>query len=133
MVALFFAYGILQAHTGPASLARSVSMVPAAVWIAMGLLGVFVLDLAVTLIRRWVNGRPLFEGDRSHVYDQLRDRGMSVKGVALTSAAMQAVIVLIVIAVDRLLGGIGGIVLLLVIVVGLLLAARQGGFLKVDA
>lgn len=133
-VALFLAYGILQSHTGPApSPAGATPMVTVGVWIAMGLLGVFALDLAVTLIRRWINGRPLFEGDRSHVYDQLRDRGMSVKAVAATAAALQAVIVVAVVAVDRLVGGVGAVVLLMVVVAGFLAAARQGGFLRVDA
>jgi len=38
-----------------------------------------VFDTALAIGRRWLNGRPLFEGDRSHFYDQLRDRGLSVR------------------------------------------------------
>ena len=99
----------------------------------MGLLGVFVLDLAVTLIRRKLNDRPLFEGDRSHVYDQLRDRGLGVKQVALTAAGVQAVIVLVVVAADRWIGGVGGVAVLVVVVAAFLALARIGGFLRVDA
>lgn len=57
------------------------------------LLGVFALDLLVTLIRRRRSRKPLFAGDRSHVYDQLRDRGMSVPRVAMVSIAAQVVLV----------------------------------------
>jgi UDP-GlcNAc:undecaprenyl-phosphate GlcNAc-1-phosphate transferase len=43
-----------------------------------GCLGVFLLDLVLSLMRR-VSGRvPLHQGDRGHLYDQLRARGRSV-------------------------------------------------------
>ena len=54
-------------------------------WI-IGALGVFafpIFDTALAITRRWLNGKPLFIGDRSHFYDQLRDRGMSVKRTVL--------------------------------------------------
>ncbi len=56
-------------------------------WV-LGSLMVFGLPLAdmlLTLARRWRNGRPLMEGDRSHFYDQLRDRGFSVRRVVTIS------------------------------------------------
>ena len=40
--------------------------------------GLPILDTSLAVARRWLNGRPLFVGDRSHLYDQLRDRGFSV-------------------------------------------------------
>jgi len=42
-------------------------------------------DMVLTLLRRWRNGRPLMEGDRSHYYDQLHDRGLSVRQVVAIS------------------------------------------------
>ncbi len=45
-----------------------------------GVLGVFAIDMLVTLLRRRLNHRPLLLGDRSHIYDQLRDRGVGVPG-----------------------------------------------------
>lgn len=39
------------------------------------------LDTALAVVRRKVLGKPIFSGDRSHLYDQLVDRGMSVPGV----------------------------------------------------
>ena len=42
-------------------------------------------DMILTLMRRWRNGRPLMQGDRSHFYDQLHDRGLSVWQVVTIS------------------------------------------------
>ncbi len=36
-------------------------------------------DTALAIVRRSLNGRPLFVGDRSHFYDQLRDRGLTTR------------------------------------------------------
>ncbi|MFQ5424504.1 MAG: MraY family glycosyltransferase [Phycisphaerae bacterium] len=59
------------------------------VWTGGGPLGRFagavmvfgfpVFDTALAILRRRLNGKPLFIGDRSHFYDQLRDRGLSVR------------------------------------------------------
>lgn len=57
-----------------------------------GILGVFIVDLLVTVIRRRQSGAPLFTGDRSHVYDRLHQAGMSVPMVAVTSATAQALL-----------------------------------------
>ncbi|MCD6086984.1 MAG: undecaprenyl/decaprenyl-phosphate alpha-N-acetylglucosaminyl 1-phosphate transferase [Candidatus Hydrothermae bacterium] len=37
-------------------------------------LGIFGLDTSLAIVRRLVNGRPIFQGDRSHLYDQIMDR-----------------------------------------------------------
>lgn len=137
-VATLIAYGILRSNAAaePNAVGANAAagpMVDAAVWIAMGLLGVYALDLVVTLIRRRLHGRPLFAGDRSHVYDQLRDRGMSVRRVALTAAAVQAVLVVDVVLADRLVGGVPALVFLVLLAGGLILTARAGGFLRVDS
>ncbi len=100
------------------------------VLIASGLLGVFAVDLAVTLIRRKLSGRPLFEGDRSHAYDQLRDRGLSVAQVALTFAGGQAAIVGLVVIVDVLAPPVMSVALLVVALVGIVFALGRAGFLE---
>jgi UDP-GlcNAc:undecaprenyl-phosphate GlcNAc-1-phosphate transferase len=61
-------------------------------WMAGGLM-VFALpifDTALAIARRWRSGRSVFAGDRSHFYDQLVDRGMSVKQVVVLSYALAA-------------------------------------------
>ena len=41
--------------------------------------GLPILDTAVALVRRLLNHRPLFVSDRGHIYDQMIDRGISLK------------------------------------------------------
>jgi len=63
------------------------------VWLALPLLvGLPVLDTAVAILRRWRAARPLFTGDRSHVYDQLADRGAGVAGSTAACVAVQVVL-----------------------------------------
>jgi UDP-GlcNAc:undecaprenyl-phosphate GlcNAc-1-phosphate transferase len=54
-------------------------------WLAsVVIFGLPILDTAVAFVRRLVNKRPLFVSDRGHIYDQMMDRGLSVrKTVAL--------------------------------------------------
>ena len=61
----------------------------------LAVLGVFLIDLVTTITRRALNGTPILTGDRSHIYDRLRDRGWGVRAVALLAASAQAVFVLI--------------------------------------
>ncbi|MCG8407953.1 MAG: undecaprenyl/decaprenyl-phosphate alpha-N-acetylglucosaminyl 1-phosphate transferase [Phycisphaerales bacterium] len=42
-----------------------------------------IYDTALALGRRGLNKKPLFVGDRSHFYDQIRDRGLSVRQTVL--------------------------------------------------
>jgi UDP-GlcNAc:undecaprenyl-phosphate GlcNAc-1-phosphate transferase len=51
-----------------------------------------ILDTGLAVVRRLLAGQSIFAGDRGHLYDQLQDRGMSVKQVValfyvLSSAA----------------------------------------------
>lgn len=50
-----------------------------------------VLDTGLAIGRRWINHRPLLIGDRSHLYDQLRDRGLSIRQTVLVCYAIGAV------------------------------------------
>ncbi len=57
--------------------------------------GLPVADMLLAMARRWRNGRPIMEGDRSHYYDQLRDRGLSVRRVAAISYLLAFAFVLV--------------------------------------
>lgn len=60
--------------------------------------GLPILDTAVALIRRFLNKRPLFVSDRGHIYDQMIDRGISLKrtvAICYALAGMYAVIGLV--------------------------------------
>ncbi len=59
---------ILSAHGGSLAVTAGSIMI----------FGCPVFDTALAIARRGLNGKPLVTGDRSHFYDQLRDRGLSV-------------------------------------------------------
>jgi len=64
----------------------------ASAWFALPLLvAVPLADTAIAVLRRARSRRPLFAGDRSHVYDQLADRGWRVPRIVLTLVAVQCV------------------------------------------
>lgn len=48
-------------------------------------------DMVLTLLRRWRHQRPLMQGDRSHFYDQLVDRGWPVRRTVRLSYAIAGV------------------------------------------
>jgi UDP-GlcNAc:undecaprenyl-phosphate GlcNAc-1-phosphate transferase len=48
---------------------------------AMGIYALPILDTALAVVRRALARTSIFSGDRSHLYDQLVDRGMTVKQV----------------------------------------------------
>lgn len=50
---------------------------------AIMIFGLPILDTSLALIRRIRLHRPIFSGDRSHLYDQLVDRGFSVRQTVL--------------------------------------------------
>ena len=68
--------------------------------VALLLLGVFLLDLFVTVTRRAWARRPLFAGDRSHLYDRLISRGWSVGQVVLGAVMLQVGFVAVVLLLD---------------------------------
>ncbi len=63
-----------------------------AVWVIVPLLvAVPLADTAIAIVRRARARRPIFDGDRSHVYDQLVDRGRSRVQAVMCCIAAQAV------------------------------------------
>ena len=67
-----------------------------------------VADTAVAIVRRARARRPLFAGDRGHVYDQLVDRGWTRRGSRSRASPRKLVLVAIGIGVVHLAGGRGG-------------------------
>lgn len=122
VVGVLFSGLILRSSDGPAEL-----------FIGSGLLGVFALDLVVTVIRRLRNRRPLFLGDRSHVYDQLRDRGMTVQSVVGIAALLQVVLAAVIVWVDLQWSGLGGVTAVLVMLTAILSLLVASGFLRIDS
>jgi UDP-GlcNAc:undecaprenyl-phosphate/decaprenyl-phosphate GlcNAc-1-phosphate transferase len=78
-------------------------------------------DTAVAIVRRLRARRPLFQGDRGHVYDQLVDRGWGSVAVVAIFIGVQGLLVGVGIAIGSLTTGVAiGVTALLVAIVGTL-------------
>jgi UDP-GlcNAc:undecaprenyl-phosphate GlcNAc-1-phosphate transferase len=53
-------------------------------------LGLPILDLALALVRRFLSGKPLFDGDRQHIHHKLLKRGFSQREAVLILYAVTA-------------------------------------------
>jgi UDP-GlcNAc:undecaprenyl-phosphate GlcNAc-1-phosphate transferase len=98
-------------------------------WAALPLLvAVPVTDTAVAILRRRRAGAPLFAGDRSHVYDQLVDRGATRPRAVVVMVMGQTVLAAIGVLVGHLppVAGVSGALLSAGILVALV---GRGGFL----
>ena len=82
-------------------------------------------DTTVAIVRRWRAGRPLLQGDRGHVYDQLVDRGWSHERSTLACAVAQAAFVGLGLAASVMADGAA------VVLVALVIAIVGGGALWV--
>jgi len=70
--------------------ARSLGSHSRAAWVAIPLFVALPLaDTTIAVVRRARSGRSLLAGDRSHVYDQLADRGWPVPRVVAALVAVQ--------------------------------------------
>jgi UDP-GlcNAc:undecaprenyl-phosphate GlcNAc-1-phosphate transferase len=85
-----------------------------------------VTDTTVAIVRRRRAGRPLFQGDRGHVYDQLVDLGWSTRRSTLACAAAQAAFVALGLVASALAAGPG--MALVAVVVALVGAAALWAF-----
>lgn len=100
--------------------------------ISAGVLGVFALDLAVTVMRRARSGMELFGGDRAHVYDQLRDRGWSTAQVVVAETTLQVILIAVFVGYAVSGPGPGGAVTVIVALGLIALAfAWRSGFMDV--
>ena len=98
--------------------------------VAVGLIGVPLLDLGVTVFRRGLSSAPLFSGDRDHTYDRLHWHGMSEGSIALVYSIAQAIWVAIVVAVSFYWGDLPGAITALVL--GVVAAGAVGGWMTVS-
>jgi UDP-GlcNAc:undecaprenyl-phosphate GlcNAc-1-phosphate transferase len=90
-----------------------------------------IFDMTLAVGRRWRNGRPLFVGDRSHFYDQIRDRGLSIRQTVLACYGLCAAFAGLGMVMTQLSGG-GTVVLCVAVPVVAALACWWGGMLRVD-
>ncbi len=59
--------------------------------VAVAIIGVPILDMSITVLRRLLARQPLFSGDRDHTYDRLARSGMAVGLIVLVYVVVQAV------------------------------------------
>jgi UDP-GlcNAc:undecaprenyl-phosphate/decaprenyl-phosphate GlcNAc-1-phosphate transferase len=72
---------------------------------AMVVFALPILDTSLAVVRRLLSGKPVFAGDRSHLYDQLVDRGMKVPQVVGLFYILAAVAAIIGVATSILFRG----------------------------
>jgi UDP-GlcNAc:undecaprenyl-phosphate GlcNAc-1-phosphate transferase len=117
-------FALLPALTADATTSWSI-------WWAVPLLvAVPVFDTAVAIVRRARAHRPLLLGDRSHVYDQLVDRGLSVGRSTLVGIGAQVVLSTLGVLAAGATAAVALGVSLVVIVLAAAVAVR-GGFVDV--
>lgn len=68
---------------------------------ALAMVAVPAGETAAAVVRRWAGGRPLFSGDRDHVYDQLVRRGWSTMRTTALFAGVQAAMAAVGVAAAR--------------------------------
>lgn len=98
--------------------------------VAVGLIGVPLLDLGVTVFRRGLSSAPLFSGDRDHTYDRLHGYGVSEGWIALLYSAAQAVWVTTIVVISLYQGDLSTAVSALVL--GLVIAGLLGVWMTVS-
>ncbi len=99
-------------------------------WLATPLLvAVPLADTAIAIVRRLRAGHPLFAGDRSHVYDQLVDRGWTVLGSTVILALAQVVLTACGVYAAQL-GTIGALACSVGAVLVVTFVAVRGGFVS---
>lgn len=89
-------------------------------------------DTVLAMTRRYLLGRPIFQGDRSHFYDQLVQRGYSVPATCLVCYALTAGCGALAVA-TLWLSPPAAAGLLVVFACAVVVAAWVGGFVAPDA
>ena len=116
-----------QSLNGASSTSASI-----AIWAALPLIvAVPILDTLVAIVRRLRAGSPIFSGDRSHIYDQLCDRGIPAQRVAVIMVSAQCVLVLLGILASRV-SSIASVSLMLLSAGILIGITVRAGFLTTD-
>ncbi|MFH1615852.1 MAG: MraY family glycosyltransferase [Planctomycetota bacterium] len=93
--------------------------------------GLPILDTAVALARRLLNKRPLFVSDRGHIYDQMIDRGISLKKTVIICYLITGLYGLLGVIMSQIRTRYAAIVYIFVISISALFVVKKG-FLKMQ-
>ncbi|MFI4913271.1 MAG: MraY family glycosyltransferase [Sedimentisphaeraceae bacterium JB056] len=93
--------------------------------------GLPILDTATALVRRKLNGMPLMQSDRGHIYDQMMDRGMGLRKTVTICYLLTAVYAVIGLLMSQISTRYALVVYILVFIVSGFIIWKKG-FLKMD-
>jgi UDP-GlcNAc:undecaprenyl-phosphate/decaprenyl-phosphate GlcNAc-1-phosphate transferase len=85
--------GFMLAALALAGSEKAPTMVAVAIPIVS--LGLPILDVVLAVMRRFLGGKPLFEGDRDHIHHKLLKRGLSQRGAVLVLYGVTTVFALL--------------------------------------
>jgi UDP-GlcNAc:undecaprenyl-phosphate/decaprenyl-phosphate GlcNAc-1-phosphate transferase len=101
-------------------------------WMAsIVIFGLPILDTATALVRRWLNKKPLFVSDRGHIYDQMIDRGLTLKKTVAVCYGLAGLYAFLGLAISQIRTRYAVFVYLLVIVVSAWVIWKKD-YLKMD-
>ncbi|MFC1738537.1 glycosyltransferase family 4 protein [Planctomycetota bacterium] len=96
-------------------------------WLAsIVVFGLPILDTAVALVRRLINGRPLFVSDRGHIYDQMLDRGITLRKTVAICYLLAAGYAVIGLLMSQIRTRYAAVVYIVVFVVSALVIWKKG-------
>ncbi len=93
--------------------------------------GLPVLDTATAVVRRLLNHRPVFASDRGHIYDQMLDRGLSLKKTVVICYGLAALYAVIGLAMSQIRTRYAAIVYIIVFLASALIVWWKG-YLRMD-
>lgn len=79
------AFALLGAQKSPTVIAVAIPVVS---------FGLPILDTTISMLRRWISGKPLFIADREHIHHKLLDRGLSHRQVVIVLYGVSALFAL---------------------------------------
>jgi UDP-GlcNAc:undecaprenyl-phosphate GlcNAc-1-phosphate transferase len=79
------AFALLGAQKSPTVIAVAIPVVS---------FGLPILDTSISMLRRWISGKPLFLADREHIHHKLLDRGLSHRQVVIVLYGVSALFAL---------------------------------------
>ena len=79
------AFALLGAQKSPTVIAVAIPVVS---------FGLPILDTGISMLRRWISGKPLFIADREHIHHKLLDRGLSHRQVVIVLYGVSALFAL---------------------------------------
>jgi len=96
-------------------------------WLAsIVVFGLPILDTAVAVARRLLNHRPIFVSDRGHIYDQMIDRGASLRKTVAICYGLAGLYALVGLAMSQIRTRYAAVVYLLVVIVSAAIVWRKG-------